>query len=579
MAGVALSFVLAIVTGISGLLAPGGGAALAASTTLTIIDGEVLVSRAGGPFEVAQDGAVIGRGDVIRTAVGGRAVLTYFEGSTVAIEPSSELAIDEAHASPDGSSVVVMTQNLGRTWHVVTRLIGGASSYEVRTPAATASVRGTAFEVGVERGAGGLVTTRVFTTEGLVAAAAPPTPADPQPEPVVIAAGFQTNARSSERKPEAPTLAPEPERKVTVTIGDPSSLVIDPLGRANGYKDGKLVLQTPGAQVLRLAGTLQITLPGLPDGKLSTVVQRRADGTGTPIDVPVITRVRENGKSTLHEDTVPAGEAVSGVEVKRGGSGAEAMPELRRVTEEEKKDLKKPKVAAAPTTSVRTGSLRPGLGDPRVLSNSVEQRRADPPGAAAGGPGFVQSLPFPNAPNPGTQQRDEARRQDEDKKAELDASAAEQLQKAAERAGNAAEEAQENAQSGQQRANDDRSRASAALEAAEAARQRALEQAAQAHDGAKRREAEDAARRAEADKEAAKEAQRKADQLASQKREEAARAAGAKKAAEELAKRAQEEAERLRGGKPPAVERPAVERPAVERPVQERPERRGPLNR
>lgn len=59
---------LAIVIGISGVIAPGGGAALGASTTLTILDGEVLVSRAGGPFEIAQDGAVLGRGDAIRTA-------------------------------------------------------------------------------------------------------------------------------------------------------------------------------------------------------------------------------------------------------------------------------------------------------------------------------------------------------------------------------------------------------------------------------------------------------------------------------------------------------------------------------
>ena len=553
--GVAMSFVLAVVIGISGVIAPGGGAALAASTTLTIIDGEVQVSHDGGPFELARDGAVLGPGDVIRTASDARAVLTYFEGSTVAIEPSSELAIDAAHGSPDGSTVVVMTQNLGRTWHVVTKLIGGGSRYEVRTPAATASVRGTAFEVGVERAASGEFTTRVSTSEGLVAAAAPATPADPQPEPVVVAAGFQTNARSSERKPATPTLAPEPERKVTVTVGNANSLVVDPLGRANGFKDGKLVIQTPGAQVTRLAGTLQITLPGLPDGKLATVVQRPAD-LSTAIDVPVITTVHEKGKpSTLLQDTVKASEAVAGVEVRK--SAGDAAPELRAVGDDEKKDLRRGKVAAQPTLPQRSSVFRPGLGEARVIANIAEERRGEPASGATGGaggeraegtpgPGFVRPLPFPEAPNPGAQQREEARRQDEEKKTGFEASAAEQLQKAAEAAGSAAHDAQENAQSGERRANEERSRAEAAAQAAEAARQRAIAQVAQAATAAQRRAAEEAAKQAEDEKKAAESARLKAEQEAKQKAEEAAKAAAAEKAAKELAKKKQEEAEQLR---------------------------------
>ena len=551
--GVAMSFVLAIVIGISGVIAPGGGAALAASTTLTIIDGEVQVSHDGGPFELARDGAVLGAGDVIRTAADSRAVLTYFEGSTVAIEPSSELAIDVAHGSPDGSTVVLMTQNLGRTWHVVTKLIGGGSKYEVRTPAATASVRGTAFEVGVERSASGEFTTRVSTSEGLVAAAAPATPADPQPEPVIVAAGFQTNARSSERKPEAPTLAPEPERRITVTVGNANSLVVDPLGRANGFKDGKLVLQTPGAQVTRLAGTLQITLPGLPDGKLSTVVQRPAD-VSTAIDVPVITTVHEKGKpSTLVQDTVKASDAVAGVEVKKGAG--DAAPELRTVGDDEKKDLRKGKVAAQPTLPVRSSVFQPGLGQSRVLSNVEEKRDAGSSQAGGGtgeradgtpAPGFVRPLPLVEVPGPGSQQREEVRRQDEEKKTGFEASAAEQLQKAAEAAGSAAHSAQENAQSEERRANDDRSRAEAAAQAAEAARQRALQQAAQAANAAQRRAAEEAAKKAEDEKKAAEVARLKAEQEAKAKADAAAKAAAAEKAAKELAKKAQEEAERLR---------------------------------
>ena len=388
IAAVLASFLLAMVIGISGLIAKGGSAALGASTTLTVLGGDVQVSRQGSPFEAATDGAIVSPGDIIRTAADSRAVLTYFEGSTVTIEPSSELAIDQAHASPDGSTVVVMTQSLGRTWHLVTRLITGGSKYEVRTPAATASVRGTAFEVGVVQEANGETTTQIVTAEGAVAAAAPATAAEPQPEPVVVSAGFETTAKSSERKLAIPTRAREPLRTVTVDVSDENSLVVDTFGRANGFKDGKLILQTPGAKVLRANGRLTIILPNLPDGTVATVVgqsasERRAGSTGRSErtkDVDVTTTVEERGKAPARvTDTVRAGERVTGVEVKHGGTSPDSTPSVRRVTDDERKQLRTPKTVVAPDRDDEHEEpvFRPGLGaDPMVLRKIVDDRRA-----------------------------------------------------------------------------------------------------------------------------------------------------------------------------------------------------------
>ena len=376
--GVLMSFVLAMVIGVTGVIAPGGGAALGASTTLTVIGGDVQLSRQGAPFEAATDGAVLSPGDIVRTAADARAVLTYFEGSTVSIEPSSELAIDEAGASPDGSTAVVMTQNLGRTWHVVTKLIAGGSKYEVRTPAATASVRGTAFEVGVARLANGETTTAIITTEGTVAATAPATAQEPQPEPVIVNAGFQTTARSTERRAEAPGRVPEPERKVTVVIGAENSLVVDPLGRANGLKNGKLVIQTPGARVERVEGKLVVSLPDLPGGRLSTVVGvvGTVGGGQSRADVDVVTTVQERGKAPVElTETVRAGDApVSGVELR--AASAETGPVLRALSAEEARSLPAAKVAADEPTP-RT-VFRPGLPDPAIVQRIAEERRAEP---------------------------------------------------------------------------------------------------------------------------------------------------------------------------------------------------------
>ena len=353
--GIALSFVLAVVLGISGVIAPGGGAALGASTTLTILGGEVQVSRNGGAFTPAADGAIIGPGDVIRTAADARAVLTYFEGSTVSVEPSSELAIDEASSNPDGSTVVVMTQNLGRTWHVVTKLITGGSKYEVRTPAATASVRGTTFAVGVGQDASGVSVTEISATEGTVATAAPATVADPQPEVVFVTAGLRTTAKSTERRPEAPTPAPEPERKVTVTIGSADALVVDTLGRSNGYKDGKLVLQTPGAQVSKIDGKLVVTLPNIPDGRLATFSTDRTE------DTEVTTTVTERGNAPVvlaQRIAAAEGGSLKGLEIATSAANGLSVRELDH---NEQSQLKGPKVADAPKLEVQTAA-RPGLG-------------------------------------------------------------------------------------------------------------------------------------------------------------------------------------------------------------------------
>ena len=602
--GIALSFVLAVVIGISGVIAPGGGTALGASTTLTILGGEVQVSRDGGAFVPAADGAIIGPGDVIRTSADSRAVLTYFEGSTVSVEPSSELAIDEASSSPDGSTVLVMTQNLGRTWHVVTKLITGGSRYEVRTPAATASVRGTAFAVGVAADASGKSVTEISTTEGAVAASAPPTTADPQPEPVVVAAGFQATATSGERTLQAPTPAPEPERKVTVTVGSANSLVVDPLGRSNGFKDGKLVLQTPGAQVIRTAGTLLITLPNLPDGKISTVVARPSDGSSSA-DVPVITTVQERGKpSTLVQDSVKPTETVSGIEMKKSGAGPDATPDVRRVTEDEKKDLQTPKTVVEPP-KLEPARTRPGLGgDPSVITRIVEESRAKAGESKAGqsgdgesaskqrasessastsgdsgstprGQGFVQPLPFQGAPVGSETRLTDAKREDDKKaeQAEAQRKAAEQLERAAENAKRRAEAEQARAEEAKKRAEDDAKRAeerskNAAEQAklaaearakADDARRKADEEAAKAKDEAakkaleseSKRRSEEAAK-ADADRKAAEEARRsadearrKAEQEAAQKAQDARRNEEAAKASEKLREQAEEVRKRI----------------------------------
>ena len=70
-----------------------------------------------------------------------------------------------------------------------------------------------------------------------------------------------------------------------------SSIVVDPLGRANGMKNGKVIAQTPGARVRMEDGAIVITLPNVPEGVFATTVGASA---GSPVNVT--TTVTDKGE-------------------------------------------------------------------------------------------------------------------------------------------------------------------------------------------------------------------------------------------------------------------------------------------
>ena len=157
---------LALGLGSSAVLAPEADAIVSIST-LTVVDGSVLISHAGSGFAPAREGEVVAAGDTIRTESGAAAEITYFEGSSVRLEADTQIVVESLRSEADGGTVIGVMQTLGRTWHVVTKLISGSSRYEVRTPSSTASVRGTIFAVDVHVDADGPAAT-VTTKEGVV---------------------------------------------------------------------------------------------------------------------------------------------------------------------------------------------------------------------------------------------------------------------------------------------------------------------------------------------------------------------------------------------------------------------------
>src|SRR5437773_10958827 len=177
LAAIVLVVTLALALGSSAVLAPEADAHVS-RTALTFVAGSVLLSHDGSEFNEAHEGDVIAAGDTIRTESGAAAEITYFEGSSVRLEADTQIVVESLRTEADGGTVIGMMQTLGRTWHVVTKLISGSSRYELRTPTSTASVRGTIFAVDVRLNSDGPSAT-VTTSEGVVLhTAADPTVAE-----------------------------------------------------------------------------------------------------------------------------------------------------------------------------------------------------------------------------------------------------------------------------------------------------------------------------------------------------------------------------------------------------------------
>ena len=134
-------FVLAT-TGVIALLFP--ASAVASSSRLEALDGIVALNHDDKTFNEGHDGDLVEQGDVVRTGSGSHAVATFYDSTTVEVEPDSEIVVQTLQATTAGDIVVQMEQTVGRSWHVVSRALAPNSEYEVRTPTATATIRGTA---------------------------------------------------------------------------------------------------------------------------------------------------------------------------------------------------------------------------------------------------------------------------------------------------------------------------------------------------------------------------------------------------------------------------------------------------
>jgi len=110
---------LLIVAGVGAFLYFPRGASTSTqnSATLAILNTAIEGARAGAAFAPALDGELYATGDLVRANVDGRAVLTFFDGSSLSVDPGSQVKVVALNrVATDGIQVTIeQTLELSRT--------------------------------------------------------------------------------------------------------------------------------------------------------------------------------------------------------------------------------------------------------------------------------------------------------------------------------------------------------------------------------------------------------------------------------------------------------------------------------
>ena len=121
--------------------------------SISTINGTATITRSGATIPAAY-GTKVNVGDKIVTAAASNVTVTLTDGSQIEVTDSSDLTIDENTLNPDGtraSTKLSLVNGLVRS--LVKSTPGTPPNYEVHTPNAVASARGTGYDVDHETGA------------------------------------------------------------------------------------------------------------------------------------------------------------------------------------------------------------------------------------------------------------------------------------------------------------------------------------------------------------------------------------------------------------------------------------------
>ena len=158
---IAIAAVIVLVVGGIVWLNISASAAVEEAGALTVYVPAVSVAHgSSGQFAAATTGSLVQAGDSVKTDATGRASITLPDGSVMRLATATQVTLTGDHFNHAGHlQDASLAQQVGRTLTDVQHLVSGAS-FQVSGKAATATVRGTRFEVYVT--ADGTMTVKLF---------------------------------------------------------------------------------------------------------------------------------------------------------------------------------------------------------------------------------------------------------------------------------------------------------------------------------------------------------------------------------------------------------------------------------
>jgi len=274
-------------------------------STLSIIRGGGQYSQqARGPVVAAVDGQEVAVGDRVVTGADANLVLTFFEGSTFALSPGTDIVVQRL-AGDATSRDFSLRLNLGTIWARVVSFGKPSATFEVASSSAVAVVRGS--QIGARVLPDG--TFQCWTREGAmdVNTAAGQQASLVDGETVVVQADGQIVATR-------PFVAVESVLQVR-TEGPVWPLLLHPHGGANGLvAPGVVVSQTFGALVgapLQNGTVQNLEVPANIEGQYVLILENRSGGDSAEFTIfltgaraRLYESFREVGQETVQEERV-----------------------------------------------------------------------------------------------------------------------------------------------------------------------------------------------------------------------------------------------------------------------------------
>lgn len=138
------------------VLATAGPATARPFATLDVLQGDAEVQTASATaFHQAIDGETLHEGDTVRTEHG-RVEIEYFDGSVTRLDHETTFTLTELASTPEDTQITGEHAS-GSTFNRVVELTGSESRFDVETPSAIASVRGTTFFTQIDPDGSGLL--------------------------------------------------------------------------------------------------------------------------------------------------------------------------------------------------------------------------------------------------------------------------------------------------------------------------------------------------------------------------------------------------------------------------------------